>query len=70
MQSSTYSAEFGRSAGGQFNYVTKSGTNAWHGSLYQFHRNAVLDAKNFFTTRGVKSLSSSATSSVPPSAAR
>ena len=48
VQSSTYSAEFGRSAGGQFNYVTKSGTNAWHGSAYQFHRNAALDAKNFF----------------------
>ena len=48
VQSSTYSAEFGRSAGGQFNYVTKSGTNSWHGSVYQFHRNAVLDAKNFF----------------------
>ena len=48
VQSSTYSAEFGRSAGGQFNYVTKSGTNAWHGSVYEFHRNAVLDAKNFF----------------------
>ena len=48
VQSSTYSAEFGRSAGGQFNYVTKSGTNSWHGSAYEFHRNAVLDAKNFF----------------------
>ena len=48
VQSSTYSAEFGRSAGGQFNYVTKSGTNSWHGSVYQFHRNATLDAKNFF----------------------
>jgi hypothetical protein len=48
VQSSTYSAEFGRSAGGQFNYVTKSGTNSWHGSLYEFHRNAKLDAKNFF----------------------
>ena len=48
VQSSTYSAEFGRSAGGQFNYVTKSGTNSWHGSVYEFHRNAKLDAKNFF----------------------
>ena len=48
VQASTYSAEFGRSAGGQFNYVTKSGTNSLHGSVYEFHRNAVLDAKNFF----------------------
>jgi len=47
VQSSTYSAEFGRS-GGQFNYVTRSGTNAFHGSAYEFMRNAALDAKNFF----------------------
>jgi hypothetical protein len=48
VQSSTYGAEFGRSGGGQFNYVTRSGTNAIHWSAYEFMRNAALDAKNFF----------------------
>lgn len=48
VQSSTYSAEFGRNGGGQFNYVTKSGTNTWRFAGYEFLRNAALDAKNFF----------------------
>src|SRR5437667_801375 len=43
-----YSAEFGRSAGGIINAVTRSGTNALHGSLFEFLRNSKLDAKNFF----------------------
>jgi len=43
-----YSAEFGRSAGGVINAVTRSGTNAVHGSLFEFHRNSALDAKNYF----------------------
>lgn len=43
-----YSAEFGRSAGGVFNAVTRSGSNRYHGSLFEFHRNAALDARNFF----------------------
>jgi hypothetical protein len=45
---SSYSAEFGRNSGGQVNALTKSGTNAVHGSLYYFHRNDNLDARNFF----------------------
>jgi hypothetical protein len=45
---STYDAAFGRNAGAQVNVVTKSGTNEFHGSLYEFHRNAALDARNFF----------------------
>lgn len=43
-----YSAEFGRSAGGIINAVTRSGTNQLHGSLFEFLRNSKLDAKNFF----------------------
>jgi hypothetical protein len=44
----TYSAEYGRNSGGQVNIVSKSGTNNFHGSLYLFHRNDNLDARNFF----------------------
>lgn len=43
-----YSAEFGRSAGGVFNAVTRSGTNSYNGSMFEFHRNSALDARNFF----------------------
>ncbi len=43
-----YSAEFGRSAGGVINAVTRSGANVVHGSLFEFHRNSALDAKNYF----------------------
>ena len=48
IQSTTYSAEFGRSAGGQFNVVTKSGANQFSGSLFEFFRHRTLDARNFF----------------------
>jgi outer membrane receptor protein involved in Fe transport len=44
----TYAAEYGRAAGGVFNIATRSGTNAFHGSLFEFFRDAALDAKNFF----------------------
>ena len=48
VETNAYSAEFGRNSGGQINVVTKSGQNDWHGSLYEYHRNDALDARNFF----------------------
>ena len=51
IQTNAYSAEFGRSAGALINAVIKSGTNTLHGSLYEFHRNRVLDATNFFSNK-------------------
>jgi hypothetical protein len=44
----TYSAEYGRNSGGQISAVSKSGSNDLRGSLYEFHRNDNLDARNFF----------------------
>jgi hypothetical protein len=49
----TFDAEFGRNSGAVVNVVTKSGTNDLHGSAFEFLRNKVLNAKNFFdTTKG------------------
>jgi hypothetical protein len=45
---SNYSAQQGLAGGAQINLVTKSGTNQFHGSAFEFLRNDVLDAKNFF----------------------
>jgi len=45
---STYSAEYGRSPGGQFSFSTRSGTNDLHASVYDYFRNDVLDASNWF----------------------
>ena len=48
VESNAYSAEFGRNYGGQINVLTKSGTNTLRGSLFEFHRNDALDARNYF----------------------
>jgi hypothetical protein len=46
--SSYYSAEYGKRSGGQVSIVTQSGTNALHGSAFEFLRNSALDARNYF----------------------
>jgi hypothetical protein len=46
----SYDAEYGRSAGSVVNVVTKSGTNTWEGSLWEFNRDDVLQAQNYFAT--------------------
>jgi outer membrane receptor protein involved in Fe transport len=48
VETNAYSAEYGRNSGGQVNVISKSGTNQFQGSLFHFHRNDNLDARNFF----------------------
>ncbi|MGI8884289.1 MAG: carboxypeptidase regulatory-like domain-containing protein, partial [Pyrinomonadaceae bacterium] len=48
---SPFSAEYGRAAGGAIIVTTKSGTNDFHGVLYEYHRNRVFDANDFFSNR-------------------
>lgn len=45
------SAEYGRTGGGIINLISKSGTNGFHGDLYEFHRNEDLNANDFFSNR-------------------
>src|SRR5262245_14889818 len=49
MDNSTFSAEFGQVSGAIVNIGTRSGTNKFHGELFEFLRNDVFDARNFFT---------------------
>jgi hypothetical protein len=51
VQTSNFSAEYGRQSGASINVVTKSGENAFHGSLFETLRNDKLDARNFFAPR-------------------
>jgi len=48
VQTSNYGAEYGQNAGAVVNVVTKSGTNDFHGDVFEFLRNAVFNARNFF----------------------
>ena len=48
IQTSTFAPEFGRTPGGQISIVTRSGTNQFHGTLFDYFRNDVLDANNWF----------------------
>src|SRR5258705_136305 len=52
VQRDSYGAEYGNRPGGQVAIVTRSGTNQWHGSLFEFLRNSALDAPNFFDQYG------------------
>ena len=49
-----YTAEISRSAGGVVDLITKSGSNNFHGTVYEFLRNDVLDARDYFSTTGRK----------------
>lgn len=51
IQQNNYSAEFGNTSGGVVSISTRSGTNQFHGSAYEFFRNDALDARNFFSAR-------------------
>ncbi len=48
IQTSTYAPEFGRTPGGQISIVTRSGVNEFHGTLFDYFRNDVLDANDWF----------------------
>jgi outer membrane receptor protein involved in Fe transport len=53
VDNSTYSAEYGRNSGAIVNIATRSGTNSYHGEVFEFIRNNALDARNFFNPKGV-----------------
>ena len=64
--SSAYSAEFGRSAGGQVNVVTKSGTSQFHGNAYEFVRNNAFAANNFINNANKVNVGPDGKAQVPP----
>src|SRR5581483_2817515 len=56
VQSSNYPAEYGTGSAGQINVVTRSGSNEFHGGLFEYLRNDALDARNFFDGQAALSL--------------
>jgi hypothetical protein len=48
IQTSSFAPEFGRTPGGQISIATRSGTNVYHGTLFEYFRNDVLDARDWF----------------------
>jgi hypothetical protein len=57
VQTSNYNAEYGQNAGGVVNIITKSGANQYHGDLFEFVRNRVFNAANYFSyVNGVKTV--------------
>lgn len=54
VEANSYSAEYGRSNGGVIMVSQKSGTNEWHGTLFEFFRHEKLNARNLFATTGPK----------------
>src|SRR6267142_868391 len=48
IESSTYAPEYGRNPGGQFSFVTRSGTAQWHGTAFEYLRNSAFDANDWF----------------------
>lgn len=54
IQTNIYDAAFGKTAGSTINLITKSGSNQFHGSIYEFLRNDLFDAANYFSLQGQK----------------
>ena len=53
VDNSTFSAEYGRNSGAIVNIATRSGTNQWHGEMYEYLRNNAMDARNFTNPKGI-----------------
>jgi hypothetical protein len=54
VQTANYGAQYGQNAGGVVNIVTKSGTQNFHGTLFEYNRNPWMNAANFFAANGTK----------------
>jgi len=51
VQTNSFDAQYGNNAGAVVNVITKSGTNQWHGDVFEFVRNAAFNARNFFAPK-------------------